>query len=61
MEQFSGTTWRTSSYSGSQGDCVEFRHTTDAVGVRDTKNRMAGHLVLRDDIWTTFVTQLRDH
>lgn len=30
------TRWRKSSYSGSQGECVELAHTLDAV--RDSKN-----------------------
>lgn len=51
-----GTTWRKSSYSGSQGDnCVEVRPTIDAVAVRDTKNRAAGMLVVTAAAWSRFL------
>ena len=51
-----GTTWRKSSYSGSQGDnCVEVRPETDAVAVRDTKNHAAGIIVVGATAWSRFV------
>ncbi|MFD0899593.1 DUF397 domain-containing protein [Actinomadura sediminis] len=40
--------WRKSSYSGSANDdvCVELGRLADGVGVRDSKDPDAGHLVL---------------
>jgi hypothetical protein len=47
-------TWRTSSYSGSQSNCVELFRTLDAL--RDSKN--ADGPVLRLDL-TTFVRKVK--
>jgi hypothetical protein len=33
------TTWRKSSYSGSQTDCVEVGSADRTIQIRDTKNR----------------------
>ena len=39
--------WRKASYSGTeQGDCVEVADLDGRVGVRDSKNPAAGHIVL---------------
>ena len=51
--------WRTSTYSGTQGQCVEVSPAPDAVGVRDTKNRQNGHLTVSRDAWTAFVRSVR--
>ncbi|MFV2179236.1 DUF397 domain-containing protein [Actinomadura sp. LOL_016] len=40
------TTWRKSSHSGTEGNCVEVAKLTSLVGVRDSKNLEGGHLVL---------------
>lgn len=56
--EFPAGSWRTSSYSGTQGNCVEVAHTLDVVGVRDTKNRDAGALLVAADAWRTFTTRL---
>lgn len=51
--------WRKSSYSGTDGDCVEVgsertpHHTT--VGVRDTKSRDTGQLGFSGQAWHEFV------
>jgi hypothetical protein len=38
MDQLDGLTWRTSSYSGSNGgNCIEIAATANAVAVRDSK------------------------
>lgn len=48
--------WRTSSYSGAQGgQCVEVAPLTKTVGVRDTKDRVRGHLTVSRTAWTAFV------
>ena len=40
----SHTTWRTSSYSGGTGNCVEVTALTARAGVRDSMDLDAGHL-----------------
>lgn len=45
------TTWRTSSYSGNQGHCVEARRDVGSVLVRDSRNRGSGHLEFPGEQW----------
>lgn len=47
MQDLTGLDWRTSSYSGTQSECVELAPLTGAVAVRDSKQPAAG--VLRFD------------
>ncbi|WP_420116709.1 DUF397 domain-containing protein [Micromonospora sp.] len=47
--------WRTSSRSGSEGDCVEVAAFTDAVAVRDSKDRPGPVLTFPPAAWTGFV------
>jgi hypothetical protein len=47
--------WRKSSYSGSQKECVEVGTGPATVGVRDTKNRDTGHLAISRAAWAAFV------
>lgn len=49
-------TWRKSSHSTHEGQCVEVAASGDAVGVRDTKNRAADHFAVRPAIWRTFAS-----
>lgn len=51
--------WRKSSYSSSQGQCVEVGHEPRTVGVRDSKNRDAGALAVSTTTWSAFVTGLK--
>ncbi len=53
--------WRKSSRSnGSGGNCVEVCDTQPgAIGVRDSKNPDAGHLVVTPAQWRTFVAGVR--
>lgn len=52
--------WKKSSYSGGTGgDCVEVGVTPYAIGVRDTKNRAQGHLIVSPRTWRTFITDIR--
>ena len=57
--------WRTSSYSGTNGNCVEVATAGDARLVRDTKQRQAGHLSIGDHGWRSFLDTItrgaRDH
>lgn len=51
--------WRKSSYSGSQGNCVEVAEGfADAVAVRDSKNPDGPALVFARRAWTAFVGQV---
>ncbi|MFD6751904.1 DUF397 domain-containing protein [Micromonospora gifhornensis] len=51
--------WRTSSRSGSNGECVEVAGFADAVGVRDSKDRQGAELGFRPESWTRFVAAAR--
>ncbi|NYH80351.1 hypothetical protein FHR84_003708 [Actinopolyspora biskrensis] len=51
--------WRTSSYSNDIGQCVEVALTSEAVGIRDTKDRAGGTLAVRPESWAGFVDRLK--
>ncbi|GAA1946057.1 DUF397 domain-containing protein [Amycolatopsis minnesotensis] len=55
--------WRKSSYSGMGGgdnnECVEVAVSTETVGVRDTKDRAAGHLTVSPAAWAAFTRTAR--
>ena len=56
----SGAVWRRSSRSGGGGggdNCVEVAFGDAAVGVRDSKNAEAGHLVFGGAAWKAFRTR----
>ncbi|WP_243790358.1 DUF397 domain-containing protein [Saccharopolyspora gloriosae] len=53
------TKWRKSSRSNSGGNCVEVAITRTSVGLRDTKNRAAGHLATGQTQWTAFLTAIK--
>jgi hypothetical protein len=52
--------WRTSSYSGGTGDCVEIADLAANVGVRDSKDPNAQHLTFALNTWAAFVAEVRD-
>ncbi|MEU6264245.1 DUF397 domain-containing protein [Saccharopolyspora shandongensis] len=55
----SSTHWRKSSRSNNYGGaCVEIAVTPTVVGVRDSKDRDGGTLVLSHDQWQTFLASL---
>lgn len=58
---FSAAVWRKSSRSGSgtNGACVEVAFVSAAVGVRDSKNPAAGHLVFDDAAWQGFAAGVK--
>ncbi|MEV4596239.1 DUF397 domain-containing protein [Amycolatopsis sp. NPDC049253] len=48
--------WSKSSYSSTQANCVEVTATPSIeIGVRDTKDRGAGHLTVSAEAWTAFL------
>ena len=53
------TTWRKSSYSGSQADCVEVGHADKTVKIRDTKDRHGVVLRFAPGAWHVFATELK--
>ncbi len=56
----SGGNWRKSSFSMSNGDCVEVATLARGqVGVRDSKAITGPHLRFSPNAWTTFVGDIR--
>lgn len=54
------TVWRTSSYSGTNGACVEVAADTGArVLVRDIKDRSGPVLAFRSTAWRRFTGQVK--
>jgi len=52
--------WRTSSYTGGQGNCVEVAADAErTVMVRDTKNRSGAVLTVPASAWQKFTDQLK--
>lgn len=51
---FPSDSWRKSPHSGDSGDCVEVAAASAAIGIRDTKDRAGGALVLTRDAWAHF-------
>jgi hypothetical protein len=51
--------WRKSSYSGSNGSCVETASASGVILVRDTTDRDGGTLSFTAEAWQEFVGQLR--
>ncbi|MEV6896985.1 DUF397 domain-containing protein [Amycolatopsis sp. NPDC051372] len=48
--------WNKSSHSSTQANCVEVIATPSVeIGVRDTKDRGAGHLTVSAEAWTAFL------
>jgi hypothetical protein len=53
--------WRKSSFSGSNGDCVEVTFlTSDHVAVRDSKATAGPYLRFLPNVWTAFVGDIRN-
>jgi hypothetical protein len=59
MDGVDNTTWRTASYSGNSGNCVEVADATRVVLVRDTKDREGGMLSIPADAWQAFTDGLK--
>jgi hypothetical protein len=55
-----GSAWRTSSYSGSNGGaCIEIGTAGPAVAVRDSKNQCGPQLAFSADTWKSFTDHLK--
>ena len=59
MKNPSRAEWRTSSYSGSNGDCVEVADSGARVLVRDTRDRGGPVLAFRPGAWRRFAGQVK--
>ncbi len=55
----SRTRWRTSSYSGSNGNCVEVAGTGTVIAVRDSAGRNGPVLTFAPHQWTAFTAVVR--
>ena len=53
-----GVVWRTSSYTGGSGDCVEVAAAAGAVLVRDTKDREGPVLAVPATAWHAFLADI---
>lgn len=53
------TTWRKSSYSGSQTNCVEVGNAAGLVKIRDTKDRRGPALTVNVDVWRRFTKEIK--
>ncbi|AUS77717.1 DUF397 domain-containing protein [Actinoalloteichus sp. AHMU CJ021] len=51
--------WRKSRRSGGQSDCVEVANGPGVVGIRDTKNRSGGVLVVDRDSFAALVGAMK--
>jgi len=59
MDTVDSAGWRTSSYSGTNGNCVEVGRMASAILVRDTKDRNGVALSVPGDAWVSFIASLR--
>ncbi|SDM70126.1 protein of unknown function [Streptomyces sp. cf386] len=51
-------TWFKSSYSGSEGECLEVALTPITIHIRDSKNPTTPAVQIAPTTWTTFLNSL---
>jgi hypothetical protein len=51
--------WRTSSLSGSNGQCVQVAFLDEYVAVRDSKHIQGPVLTFRSGQWSAFISELK--
>jgi Domain of unknown function (DUF397) len=59
MDTVDSVGWRTSSYSGTNGNCVEIGGAAGAVWVRDTKDHDGVALSVPGQAWASFIASLK--
>ena len=59
MADMSDATWRKSSYSSANNDCVELARTPAVAGVRDSKNPGGRPLALPPRVLAAFLTDVK--
>lgn len=59
MDTVDSAGWRASSYSGTNGNCIEVGGTVGAVQVRDTKDRDRAALSVPGEAWRSFIDSLK--
>jgi hypothetical protein len=57
--RLTGVTWRKASRSATNGECVELAVGAGVFGVRDSKNREGGRLILPATAWAGFLTDTK--
>ena len=58
-EALAEATWRKSSFSGTQGNCVEVTtNSTGVVVVRDSKDHSGGMLIVTRQQWRNFIRDI---
>ena len=59
MDTVDSAGWRTSSYTGTNGNCVEVGGAAGIVLTRDTKDRDGVALSIPSNAWASFIASLR--
>jgi hypothetical protein len=59
MDTVDRADWRTSSYSGTNGNCVEVGRMASAILVRDTQDRNGVALSVPGNAWVSFTASLK--
>jgi len=59
MADLSGASWRKSSFSGGNNECVELAHRPDIAAVRDSKNIVGPKIELSVRALSSFLTAVR--
>nr|CTQ92287.1 hypothetical protein [Kibdelosporangium sp. MJ126-NF4] len=54
-------TWRKSSYSVAENECVELAVGIESTGIRDSKNPDGGKVTVGAESFSVFLTSLKDH
>ena len=59
QDPLASATWRKSSRSATQGECVEIAQTPTATGIRDSKNPTGAYLILTPTQWAGVLTRVK--